>query len=606
MMLKALLSFLLCSSVLLPAIMAQATNLQMDSLLRAYAKEEMLPFLDSLLQSNTNNYTLALGALAKADIQLTRGEVQGILPLLEKAQTYADQMGDKALSSRTLNEYGLYYRLVDEPQKAIQAFLAAIDLLQEIKDQKALAGTYNSLAALLSDQKNYPDAITYQQLSLAIARALDGKLTQTITLGNIANNYAQLEQYDSTLSYAQQSQEVAKNIGDTVGIIHSQISLIDVHLQLKQMEQAKNIRKQLSKLVFNAPPALKVSVYRRLATLAKLEGDYDEAIALLQKAQAHVPPKPHSTQQRALLKNLYELHKDIGQYPTALSYLEAVQLIDDSIYTLGSRRVVENLKEKYEAALKDKTIETLAQENSIQRLRWQQTLLLMSLGLLGLFLLGLIFFNKHRQRLSSARQVQLELGQQLQRAQLNPHFIFNALNAIREVMKSQPRQEAEHYLLEFSQLMRTLLETNSEEFVTLEEELAFIRQYLSVQQLRFVVPFHYKIEADNIPLHYLVPAMITQPLIENAVEHGMKGNSDGKIRVNLRISHKDLHIQIENSLSQSSSPIPLKKERSYGLEITQKRMEYLSEKMQKPFNLLLPSAISGRMVAAFQLPLIDG
>lgn len=605
-MLKALLSFLLCSASLLPAIMAQAASHQMDSLLRVYAREEMLPFLDSLLQSKTDNYTLALGALAKADVQLVKGEIKGILPLLEQTQAYADQMGDKALSSRTFNEYGLYYRLVDEPQKAIEAFLAAIDLLQEIKDKKALAGTYNSLAALLSDQKNYQDAITYQQLSLAIARALDGKLTQTITLGNIAKNYAQLEQYDSTIHYAQESQKIAQIIADTIGVIHSQMSLIDVHLQLKQVEQAKYIGQQLSALVLRAPPSLQVSVYRRLSTLAKLEGDYDQAIALLQKAQAHAPPKSHSTQQRALFKSLYELHKDIGQYPTALSYLEAVQLIDDSIYTLESRSVVENLKEKYEAALKDTTIEALAKENRIQQLRWQQTLLLMSLGILGLTLLGIIFFTKHRQRLSSARQVQLELGQQLQRAQLNPHFIFNALNAIREVMKNQPKQEAEHYLLEFSQLMRTLLETNSEEFVTLEEELAFIRQYLSVQQLRFGIPFHYKIEADNIPLHYLVPAMITQPLIENAVEHGMKGSPDGQIRINLRISRKDLHIQIENSLSQSSSPNPLKKEKSYGLDITQKRMEYLSEKMQKPFNLLLPSPISGRMIAAFQLPLIDG
>lgn len=605
-MLKALLSFLLCSASLLPAIMAQAASHQMDSLLRVYAREEMLPFLDSLLHSKTDNYTLALGALAKADVQLAKGEIKGILPLLEQTQTYADQMGDKALSSRILNEYGLYYRLVDEPQKAIEAFLAAIDLLQEIKDKKALAGTYNSLAVLLSDQKNYQDAITYQQLSLAIARALDGKLTQTITLGNIANNYAQLEQYDSTIHYARESQKIAQVIADTIGVIHSQLSLIDVHLALKQVEQAKYIGQQLSALVLRAPPSLQVSVYRRLATLAKLEGHYDQAITLLQKAQAQAPPKSPSTQQRALLKNLYELHKDIGQYPTALSYLEAVQLIDDSIYTLESRSVVENLKEKYEAALKDTTIEALAKENRIQQLRWQQTLLLMSLGILGLALLGIIFFNKHRQRLSSARQVQLELGQQLQRAQLNPHFIFNALNAIREVMKNQPRQEAEHYLLEFSQLMRTLLETNSEEFVTLEEELAFIRQYLSVQQLRFGVPFHYKIEADNIPLHYLVPAMITQPLIENAVEHGMKGSPDGQIRINLRISRKDLHIQIENSLSQSSSPNPLKKEKSYGLDITQKRMEYLSEKMQKPFNLLLPSPNSGRMIAAFQLPLIDG
>lgn len=578
----------------------------MDRLLREYARKEMLPFLDSLLQSTADHYPVALAALAKADIQLAQGEVKGILPLLEKAKAYADQAGDKAFSTRIINEYGLYYRLVDEPQKAIQAFLSAIEILQEIKDQKALAGTYNSLAALFSDQKNYQDAIKYQQLSLAIARALDGKLTQTITLGNIANNYAQLEQYDSTLYYAHQSQEIAKNIGDTIGIIHSQMSLIDAHLQLKHLEQAKTIGQRLSSLVLSAPASLQVSIYRRLAALTKREGDYDEAITLLQKAQAHTPPKPHSTQQRALLKDLYELHKDIGQYPTALSYLESIQLIDDSLYNIESRRVVENLKEKYEAALKDQTIETLAKENSIQQLRWRQTLLLISVGILALILLGIIFFNKHRQRLSSARQIQLELGQQLQRAQLNPHFIFNALNAIRDVMKNQPRQEAEHYLLEFSQLMRTLLETNSEEFVTLEEELSFIRQYLSVQQLRFGVPFHYKIETDNIPLHYLVPAMITQPLIENAVEHGMKGSSHGQIMINLRVSQEDLHIQIENSLGQSSSPKLLKKEKSYGLDITQKRMEYLSEKMQKPFNLLLPSPISGRMIAAFQLPLIDG
>ena len=124
------------------------------------------------------------------------------------------------------------------------------------------------------------------------------------------------------------------------------------------------------------------------------------------------------------------------------------------------------------------------------------------------------------------------------RAQMNPHFMYNALNAIQNYITSDNSSFAASYLAKFSKLMRKSLEYSDLEYISLEQELEFLKNYLDInQKLRFD-QLNYSIEVDNDIEEDImgVPSMIVQPYVENAIEHGLRTKkSGGIVKVILRL-----------------------------------------------------------------------
>lgn len=118
----------------------------------------------------------------------------------------------------------------------------------------------------------------------------------------------------------------------------------------------------------------------------------------------------------------------------------------------------------------------------------------------------------------------LQTEQQLFRTQLNPHFIFNALSAIKGYIAQHQSEEAADFLTDFSSLMRQTLESSIDEINTLQNEIELLKAYLKLQQMRFENKFQFHIETDvGINTEDVkFPAMLLQPFVENAIEHGIK------------------------------------------------------------------------------------
>ena len=107
------------------------------------------------------------------------------------------------------------------------------------------------------------------------------------------------------------------------------------------------------------------------------------------------------------------------------------------------------------------------------------------------------------------------------RMQLHPHFLFNSLNAITVLVRDRKTQEASDMLELLSRLLRQVLQTEQGEFVTLNQELQFIEQYLNIEQVRFSDRLQVRWSVEDSVRDSLVPAFILQPLVENAVRHGI-------------------------------------------------------------------------------------
>lgn len=178
------------------------------------------------------------------------------------------------------------------------------------------------------------------------------------------------------------------------------------------------------------------------------------------------------------------------------------------------------------------------------------------------------------------RQQAQELEMQVLRSQMNPHFIFNCLNAInRFILMSEP-QTASDYLTKFSRLVRMVLNHSRKESIPLEEELVMLGLYLDLERLRFKESFDYSIEVDLAldPANAAIPPLLLQPFVENAIWHGlMHRREQGRLLVGLRPSGGFLCCEIEDNGIGRARAAELKSKsaelkKSMGIEITRTRL----------------------------------
>lgn len=178
----------------------------------------------------------------------------------------------------------------------------------------------------------------------------------------------------------------------------------------------------------------------------------------------------------------------------------------------------------------------------------------------------------------------LDYKQKALHLQMNPHFLFNCLAAISSYIMQNEKEAAAKYLAMFSKLMRFTLESSKENWITLDKEIASLNQYLSLEQLRLKHIFDFTIDKTAaVEDDLLVPPMLIQPLVENAIIHGiLPKQSQGKIALHLDVIENQLHVTvsddgigIEKSLKEKENQVELHK--SLALSIIKERLEMLQK-----------------------------
>lgn len=200
------------------------------------------------------------------------------------------------------------------------------------------------------------------------------------------------------------------------------------------------------------------------------------------------------------------------------------------------------------------------------------------------------------------------------RAQMNPHFIFNALNSVQQFILKGDVDQANRYLSKFSRLQREVLNNSDQNFISLEKEIEILTIYLELEQLRFNENFDYSILLDEEmdPEELKIPPMILQPFIENAIWHGLmpkQGLKKLSIQFKL-IDDNMLECIIEDNGIGREAALRLKSEsqsgnlhKSRGLGLVYDRLRLLQQQFRKPFTVTLSDitdasgAVSGTRVS---------
>lgn len=176
----------------------------------------------------------------------------------------------------------------------------------------------------------------------------------------------------------------------------------------------------------------------------------------------------------------------------------------------------------------------------------------------------------------------LSLEDRFLSSQMNPHFTFNAMNSIHHYIVYNDMEMAEKYLVKYSRLIRKVLENNMEKLVSIEDETKMLSLYMDIESMRFKDGFEYEITSGLAlkEARYMIPPMILQPYIENAIFHGIihKKRGKGKIIVSFEIENDKVKICIEdNGIGRDHSALNKKKSTSHkslGMLITHQRIKY--------------------------------
>jgi sensor histidine kinase YesM len=161
------------------------------------------------------------------------------------------------------------------------------------------------------------------------------------------------------------------------------------------------------------------------------------------------------------------------------------------------------------------------------------------------------------------------------KAQINPHFLFNSLNSINAFVTQAPKQ-ARHMISRLSDLLRISLENRDKMLVPLKEELDFAHLYLEIEKIRFQDRLVYKEQVDPKLLGFLFPAMVFQPLLENAVKYGIaEKRGKGVIDVSIQRRGENIQCMITNLVSNSLKNRPEKGGKGTGLDNIRKRLDLI-------------------------------
>ena len=180
------------------------------------------------------------------------------------------------------------------------------------------------------------------------------------------------------------------------------------------------------------------------------------------------------------------------------------------------------------------------------------------------------FANKEEIKKIKLETLIKELELKTIKSQINPHFIFNALNSIRALVDEDP-ERARKAITELSNILRSSIQVDKVEITSLQKELAIVKDYLALEYIRFADRLKVEYEIEDATLHFAIPPMMLQTLVENAIKHGLsKQPGDCLIKITAKINANKLDLVVQNT-----GVLQAKENDGFGLQSTRDRLNIL-------------------------------
>ena len=550
---------------------------------------------------------------------------------------------NKRLLGQSLTNLGEIYLYHQQNDLAITNLRDALTANKTIKGQlllaEALLNDKQWAAAekelkILQDQKGM---VPYQRIQLY---EIWGDVKSAMSESKLA-----LEFYEEGLKVAKKNQvapkitDLTSKIAETYALSNRRIEAegyFDSSLELSKKESPKRAIQESEKVAdfYNSSSRFSDEIRQRknsLNQLRDLEGDFvtegegigerdtitsqrinykigrayaaqnklNEAIPYLQKSIVEADSDDDLLIQKEATRKLSEVYEYKGDFSKAYeTYQEYVTLVD-TLYVRKEQEISRLARLNREIATKQNRISSLEQERELSqskyslalteqelfesRTKWQKWLIYSLIFGMALLALTAFFFYRTNKQQKLTNNV---LALKSLRSQMNPHFIFNALNSVNNFIAKNDERSANRFLSEFSALMRTVLENSEEDFIPFAKELELLRLYVKLEHSRFPEKFDYEITVDNSVRveDFSIPPMLIQPYVENAIWHGLRYKEEkGFLKIEVsQFDEKSMVITITDDGIGRKKSAALKtqnqrKQKSKGMGNIKRRIGILNE-----------------------------
>lgn len=552
--------------------------------------EKSLKFIGDALNARISSNQSAEAHELLGDIYLYWKQYDLAISAFKISLQNAETSSAKLKLANAYNNNGDY-------QKSISTY-KSIDVAALSNYQKTML--YEGLGDVYINTENIIQAITSYNEGLKVANKhliapkvtdLNSKIAQAY---NIKGEKSKAKDYFSnSLNLAEQENKkraVVEKIKVAEFNSENQDYESEIELRKQALEDIEDIEKD--SLIPNESPITSQKQNYKIGNALILQNKNDDAIPYLEESRKEAVERGDLVVGKDATRKLSEALFRTGETEEGLAMVDNYKNIVDELYAKKEQELSQVARFSRNLAEQQNRITSLESDRALSQSKYEltrernrtQQIIIYSLagGLVLLLITGYLMFKYiNQQRLANNLLALKSL-----RSQMNPHFIFNALNSVNSFIATNDERTANKYLSDFSHLMRSVLENSEEDFIPLKKEIELLDLYTKLEHFRFQDKFDYTIDVDesiNVE-EFQIPPMLLQPYIENAVWHGLRYKTEkghlkiaiqpkSKNEINITITDDGIGRERSKALKTSNQ----KKQNSKGMNNIKKRVAILNE-----------------------------
>lgn len=503
-------------------------------------------------------------------------------------------------------------------------------ILESINDKQHILAAYNNMALIYNNMEKPDEAIGLYLKIFRIIESNPPSIQHMAICNNLAVAYGNKKSLVESKKWFQKVSAYAEKMQHPMGLVYGYNGTAGVNIELQEFGDAiSNSQKGLDLSLEHGMDKTAIEAYQNLGKVYVRLGQYNKAISYLDKGLTLAKKIGSKRNLEVIYNELSTSYENLQNYTRALDYNKLYHQTKDSVFAEDKVKLIEDLEKKYETAeLKRKQSEIefanqkLERENELNALKTQKLSQAKELadlkanrnrnllfGAIALSIIlgfgGALYFSqyKSRKRAELARLELEESNKRLQienqfkeselkaiKAQMNPHFMFNALNSIQEYIILNKKDLASDYLGKFADLMRLYLNQSNENLIELEDEIKTLHLYIELEALRQEdLVFAIKCESNEL-LEVKIPPMLIQPYVENAIKHGLwHKKNDKKLKILFYKKNELLNIEIiDNGIGiEASKRINARKHKhkSFSMQANKTRLDIIQDRHKNKLSI---------------------
>lgn len=518
------------------------------------------------------------------------------------ASNYKTAINNQKSTANTLKLAKAYflnkqYKLSEQTYRSI--LKSKISNNEQLEVNKGLADAY-------FEQKKYQAALDTYKLTLNLTKS---KPQKTLLNSKIATTLSAMGKNKEAENYFNKSVTSAKAESPQQAVIQNQKAAefysknnsIDKEIQLRRstLETLENEALDEVETNDNEQKITKSRAKLDLGNALLKQNNLNEAIPLLEASAADAEKDADIETQKDAVQKLTEAYETLGDDRKVLVNYKKYMALVDELYKQKEQEISDAVSLSKDLSEKQNRIASLEKDRELNESKYklfetenqlteendrrQKVIIYSLLAGLALLLFSLFWMIRSNRQRRLANNL---LALKSLRTQMNPHFIFNALNSVNSFIAQNDERTANRYLTDFSKLMRSVLVNSEEDFIPLEREIELLELYLKLEHSRFQDKFDYELIVDKEIEQdlYQIPPMLLQPYVENAVWHGLRYKDEkGFLKVSLtKKDEQSITIEIADDgigrkRSKELKTEHQKKQKSKGMQNIKQRIKILNE-----------------------------